>query len=139
MELQCEALWHQWQQHCNLLPNSAIDRLEEATTKINADKGQVVVTDTHYLGDAQWDYCLDMARLAGMYDYPNTAERIEEYIRMNQALYDYTSQARKSILPGGPDTYRRLIFHRDDSQQKFDVVDPLTAVSSSSTSTTTTT
>lgn len=88
-----------------------------------ANKGRVV--DTHYLGDAQWDYCRDMARLAGLYDNPETAKSTEAYICMNKALYDYAGQSRKSLLPGGPDTYRSLVFTRHPSQQKFDVVDPL--------------
>ncbi|KAG7361049.1 dimethylaniline monooxygenase [Nitzschia inconspicua] len=124
MEFQSEAVWAQWQK-CTL-PNVE-ERLREARADANsggaANKGRVV--DTHFLGDAQWDYCREMARFAGLYDSKKTAESTEAYIRMNRALYDYAGQARKSVLPGGPDTYRSLIFTRDQSQTKFDVVDPL--------------
>jgi hypothetical protein len=61
MELQAEAVWAQWQ-HCTKLP-STDERLQTAMD--DANNGRRVV-DTHYLGDAQWDYCRDMARLAGL-------------------------------------------------------------------------
>ena len=81
------------------------------------------VQDTHFLGDQQWDCCREMARFAGHNDNSESAKSIEAYISMNKALYDYAGKARKSS--GGPDPYRSLVFERDSSQQKFDVVDPL--------------
>lgn len=124
MEFQSEAALAQWQR-CTL--PDVTERLQQAEIDANsggaAQKGRVV--DTHFLGDAQWDYCRDMAKLAGLYDRKESADATEAYIRMNKALYDYAGQARKSLLPGGPDTYRSLIFTRDPSQQQFDVVDPI--------------
>jgi hypothetical protein len=76
------------------------------------------VQDTHFLGDLQWDYCREMAKLAGLYN-----DELESYIAMNKALYDYAGKTRKGALPGGPDSYRNLVFRRDPSNRKFDVVD----------------
>jgi hypothetical protein len=125
MEFQCEAAWAQWQ-HCDKLPDLE-ERLSEA--QIDAESGgagtQGRVQDTHFLGDQQWDYCREMARFAGHNDHPETATSVEAYISMNKALYDYAGMARKVLPPGGPDTYRSLVFQRDPSQQRFDVADPL--------------
>jgi hypothetical protein len=135
MELQAEAVWAQWQ-HCTLLPSTG-ERLQAAMDEAHNERR---VVDTHYLGDAQWDYCRDMARLAGLYyDDTTTASNcgdttaeasIEAYIRMNKAIYDYIGRYRKSLLPGGPDSYRSLIITRYPSQDKFEVT---TSMNSSST------
>jgi hypothetical protein len=132
MELQAEAVWTQWQ-NCTLLPD-AKERLRDAIDNANSS-GTVElgirrrVVDTHYLGDAQWDYCREMVQLAGL-DHNTTTTCVEPaaevsteaYIRMNKALYDYVGRYRKSLLPGGPDLYRSLIFTRYPTQDKFEVM-----------------
>jgi hypothetical protein len=131
MEFQAEAVWAQWQ-HCTMLPD-VDQRLQEAMEDAGGGTAQQRrrVVDTHYLGDAQWDYCRDMARLAGLYHDTTsstsaalpvaTEVSTEAYIRMNKALYDYVGRYRKSLLPGGPDLYRNLIFTRYPTQDKFEV------------------
>jgi hypothetical protein len=136
MELQSEAVWAQWQRieqngetpnQQFTLPNQS-ERMASALADAESGgpKANGRVQDTHFLGDYQWDYCRDMAKFAGLYDDAQTAEEIEAYIAMNQALYDYAGKARKELLPGGPDTYRRLKFKRDQAQRRFEVVDPAT-------------
>jgi hypothetical protein len=136
MEFQAEAVWEQWQ-NCTLLPDVE-ERLHKAMEDANsagkANQGRRVV-DTHYLGDAQWNYCREMAQFAGLLDEPLTTHdkttttkqaSTEAYIRVNKALYDYVGRYRKSLLPGGPDVYRDLIFTRFPTQDKFEVmtIDP---------------
>jgi hypothetical protein len=65
-----------------------------------------------------------MAKLAGLCDDEDSAERVGAYISLNQAIYDWAGRARKDAPPGGPDTYRRLIFQRDPMQTKFVCIDP---------------
>jgi hypothetical protein len=74
------------------------------------------VQDTHFLGSFQWDACLKYARFAGICD-----ESLEKYIRTNKAIYDHASKARKSLFPGGIDTYRSYSYVRDDEHESFQV------------------
>ena len=55
----------------------------------------------HYLGEEQWDYCLTLARGAGIDD-----EDIRKYIEVNKQIYDDNS-AHKPAYIGAPDTYRK--------------------------------
>lgn len=75
------------------------------------------VEDTHNLGSYQWDYCRKMAELAGLYDV-----KMENFIATNKAIYDHAGGERKSISPGGPDTYRSTCYARDDKAQSFKVL-----------------
>lgn len=112
-ELQSEAVWEQLN-HFSLpkLP----DRLELAqkdATSGGPNNGRIV--DTHFLGSAQWDYSREMAKLAGIYN-----DTIEQYISTNKEIYDHAGTARKSLFPGGPDTYREIKYTREESSWKVD-------------------
>jgi len=72
------------------------------------------VRDTHFLGSHQWDYCRDIARMAGVYD-----EEVENHITTNQVIYDHAGAQRKGTFPGGPDEYRSLSYTRIDDRQSF--------------------
>jgi hypothetical protein len=135
MELQVEAACAQWMHpqekdregtSMSIAPLSQSSLPDEAQRMADAErdavaggaKGQGRIQDTHFLGDQQWDYCRAMAKLAGLYD-----DETESYLAMNKALYDYAGKARKDMVPGGPDTYRSLVFHRDQPNRRFDVLD----------------
>jgi hypothetical protein len=114
-ELQAEAVLSKLLSH-ELPPRSV--RLKEAEE--DAVRGGPNETgrveDTHYLGAAQWDYERDLAKMAGIYD-----EKMENYIATNKAIYDHASGERRSLFPGGPDTYRSTCYVRDDENQSFQV------------------
>jgi Flavin-binding monooxygenase-like len=65
-----------------VLPNLA-QRLEKAKkAAVSGGEGKPnghVPRDTHYLGNAQWEYCRRMARIAGVYD-----AAVEDYIATNK-------------------------------------------------------
>lgn len=117
MELQAESTWAQWQPHRFQLPPIE-ERLQQAF--VDARKGGAKmngrVQDTHYLGDAQWEYSRQLAKLAGIYN-----DEIEAYITVNKDIYDAAGHARKDLIPGGPDSYRSLIFERNQEKNAFDV------------------
>eukprot|EP00586_Coscinodiscus_wailesii_P021354 CAMPEP_0172507216 /NCGR_PEP_ID=MMETSP1066-20121228/202298_1 /TAXON_ID=671091 /ORGANISM="Coscinodiscus wailesii, Strain CCMP2513" /LENGTH=460 /DNA_ID=CAMNT_0013284689 /DNA_START=204 /DNA_END=1586 /DNA_ORIENTATION=- len=73
------------------------------------------VQDTHYLGGYQWDYCRKMAKMAGLYN-----DDLERYIGTNKAIYDHSGKERKSIFPGGPDSYRYTGYVRDEENVSFE-------------------
>lgn len=128
MELQAEAACAQWMYKKNedetSTPLSLLPDEEERMARAEQDavtggaNAHGRIQDTHVLGDQQWDYCRGMAKLAGLYD-----DELESYLAMNKALYDYAGKSRKELRPGGPDTYRCLVFHRDQPNRRFDVVD----------------
>lgn len=111
-ELQSEAIVAQWtiqnDNHDSRLP-ALSERLQMA--QLDAESGGPKNTprmqDTHFLGDFQWDYCRQMAKLAGLLD-----KDMEAYIETNRALYDHAGAARKSESPGGPDHYRSIRYAR---------------------------
>lgn len=74
-ELQAEAAWAQWQDWSLPLRPQRI-KLAEADAK-SGGEGKVCgrIQDTHYLGDAQWDYNRKLAKLAGIYN-----AEIENYL-----------------------------------------------------------
>jgi hypothetical protein len=78
-ELQSEAILAQ------LLDRTSFPRLEKRMEAANRDaqaggfKETGRVVDTHFLGSGQWDYCRDMAKMAGLY---NT--KMEKYISTNK-------------------------------------------------------
>lgn len=74
------------------------------------------VQDTHFLGSYQWDECLKYARYAGIYD-----ESLKKYIMTNKAIYDHSGEQRKTLFPGGPDSYRYNSYVRDDENETFEV------------------
>lgn len=74
------------------------------------------VQDTHFLGSYQWDECLKYARFAGICD-----ESLKKYIMTNKAIYDHVGEQRKSLFPGGPDSYRYQSYVRDDENESFQV------------------
>jgi thioredoxin reductase len=75
------------------------------------------VQDTHFLGSYQWEECLKYARFAGICD-----ESLKKYIATNKAIYDHSGEERKTLFPGGPDTYRYNSYVRDDENESFRVV-----------------
>jgi hypothetical protein len=79
-ELQAEATWAQWNKTTCVLP-TLDERIEAAAADAVGGGAKVngKIQDTHYLGDAQWDYCRDMAKMAGIYD-----DKMEDYIATNK-------------------------------------------------------
>ncbi len=75
------------------------------------------VTDMHYLGSFQWDYCRRLARISGTYD-----DSTEDYIATNKALYDRSRIERKGMVPGGRDQYRETRFRRLDSKRSYEIL-----------------
>lgn len=80
-ELQVEAVAQEFREFD--LP-SVVERSEAA--KVEAESGGAkksgLPRDTHYLGAAQWDYCRELARTAGLYD-----KRMELYIATNKVSH----------------------------------------------------
>jgi hypothetical protein len=132
-ELQAEAVMSQL--HSFSLPDE-YERIllakKDSLSKGVKAKGRV--QDTHFLGSHQWDYCRKMARLAGIDD-----KNVEAFISTNMVrthrlvcvregckfthsavwekkeIYDHAGKARKSLFPGGPDSYRSIKYKRDGS------------------------
>ena len=108
MELQAEAVCHQWLH--GTLPTFE-ERIACATRDAESggpkDPGRV--QDTHYLGRYQWDYCRRIASLAN-----NLTPELERYILTNKAIYDHSECERKGMIPGGLDTYRSTRYERFD-------------------------
>lgn len=124
-ELQAEAIASQFQKEINIeKPNhvwtlpSLNDRIQaaEADAQGGGPKELKRVQDTHFLGSFQWDACLKCAKFAGICD-----ENLEKYIRTNKAIYDHASKERKSLFPGGIDSYRSNSYVRDDEHESFQV------------------
>mmetsp|Transcript_17341 Transcript_17341/g.29410 ORF Transcript_17341/g.29410 Transcript_17341/m.29410 type:complete len:468 (-) Transcript_17341:882-2285(-) len=105
-ELQVEAIVAQFRK--SILPGL---KEREECASVDAIKGGSKssgnLKDTHYLGAAQWDYCRDLARIAGLYD-----KEMEDYLSVNQAMYDHSEKERKGLTPGGPDPYRETRYWR---------------------------
>lgn len=84
-ELQAAACESQWTGAGKDFPSPS-KMLEEA--ELDARSGGYgkengrVPEDTHYLGAAQWDYCRDMAKLAGIYD-----DQLEDYLQTNKVSF----------------------------------------------------
>ncbi|GMH64763.1 hypothetical protein TL16_g04037 [Triparma laevis f. inornata] len=93
------------------------ERLEAGKTQFESggpgDKNRVV--DTHYVGDYQWEYCREMAKLGKVYN-----EELEGYLLSNKGLYDTAGEERKACAAGGNDTYRRTRFSRDIGANLWD-------------------
>lgn len=80
-ELQAEAVERSWRGDA-ILPPLPERRSHAAAAAMSGGRGKQngrVPDDTHYLGDAQWDYCRDMARYANLLD-----TKVEAYLDMNQ-------------------------------------------------------
>jgi hypothetical protein len=75
------------------------------------------IKDTHYLGKHQWNYCRNMAEISGTYN-----SQMMQYLTMNQAIYEHSTNYRLQSFPGGPDTYRNMRYIRNDQEQKFTVI-----------------
>jgi hypothetical protein len=93
-----------------------------ATAKHNATSGGPAgppgrVTDTHYLGSFQWDYCRRLSRISGTYD-----DSTEDCIATNEALYDRSQREQRGMVPGGRDQYRETRFRRLDSKQSYEIL-----------------
>jgi len=93
-------------------------RMDSAEKDANAGgpKTSGRVQDTHFLGSYQWDESLKYARFAGICD-----EDLEKYIMTNKAIYDHAGGQRKTLFPGGPDSYRYNSYVRDDEKESFQV------------------
>lgn len=77
-ELQAEACLEQWTNMCTL-PNLA-ERMQHAENALGGEgKTNGRVSDTHYLGSKQWDYCRRMAKYGGVYN-----EEVEAFIATNE-------------------------------------------------------
>ena len=96
-ELQSEAVL------ANLLDRESFVPLEERMAAADRDaqaggfKETGRVADTHYLGSGQWDYCRDMAKMAGLYD-----DKMENYIATNKVCFvrlRLCRQADQFMLP----------------------------------------
>ena len=77
-ELQAEAVLANLLNH-QLPPRSVRMAEAERDARRGGPKESGRIEDTHYLGDAQWDYCRDMAKMAGIYD-----TKMENYLATNQ-------------------------------------------------------
>jgi hypothetical protein len=145
-ELQSEAIL------AKLLDRTSFPPLEERMAAANRDaqaggfKKTGCVVDTHFLGSGQWDYCRDMAKMAGLYD-----DKMEKYIATNMVCfahsmtvmssgpihsfsnvsafrsisqktnYDHAMGERALPFPGGPDVFRSTCYIRDEEHQTFHV------------------
>ena len=79
-EFQAEACLNMWQ--TGTFP-SVTARLQAAeAAKGGEGKVNGRIEDTHYLGQAQWDYCTRMAKYAGLYD-----EDMESYLAVNKVSF----------------------------------------------------
>jgi thioredoxin reductase len=63
--------------------------------------------DAHIMGDKQWAYCEEMARLGG-----DDVEKAEQYLRISKDIYDASGLERKACPIGGDDSYRETDFWR---------------------------
>ncbi len=94
------------------------DRLAAASADANSGgPSNTRVQDTHNLGSFQWDFCRRIAKIGGNYD-----EEMEKFIVTNKAIYDRSGKERKSMIPGGEDTYRETRFRRDDENQSYEIL-----------------
>ena len=81
-ELQMEAIVQQLLQgDSNTLLPPLSERLKAAQEDAirGGSKSTGRIKDTHFLGDAQWDYCRDMARMANLYN-----DDMETFIATNK-------------------------------------------------------
>jgi thioredoxin reductase len=69
--------------------------------------------DAHHLGNAQWDYCRRLLRMAGVAD-PDW----ETAISVNEAVYNHVGHKRPHF-PGGADTYRALEYEVDHQRGRW--------------------
>jgi len=88
----------------------------EKDAKSGGPKAPGRVQDTHFLGSYQWDECLKYAKFAGLCN-----ESLQKYILTNKAIYNHSGEQRKSLFPGGFDSYRYNSYIRDDENQSFHV------------------
>ncbi|GKY97061.1 hypothetical protein MPSEU_000664700 [Mayamaea pseudoterrestris] len=109
-ELQAEALLHQWLKQWTLPNKDVVLRLAEeaAVSGGEGKEGGRVPEDTHYLGDAQWEYCRRMAKYADIYE-----DGMEDYLMTNKEVWYHSSAQRKCGFPAGPDDYRETRYSRD--------------------------
>mmetsp|Transcript_20328 Transcript_20328/g.65485 ORF Transcript_20328/g.65485 Transcript_20328/m.65485 type:complete len:507 (+) Transcript_20328:40-1560(+) len=77
--------------------------------------------DAHHLGDAQWDYCKQLVRLAADDDDLATTTTTtnvdlvdgwDRFVDTNRAIYNHVGPRRPAI-PGAPDVYRDLQYEAD--------------------------
>lgn len=83
------------------------------------------VQDTHNLASHQWDFCRKLAKISGEY-----GEEMEKFIATNKAIYDRSGKERKSMIPGGEDSYRETRFRRDDVNQSYEILYSVTETKS---------
>jgi hypothetical protein len=94
------------------------DRLAAASADANSGgPSKTRILDTHSLGSFQWDFCRRIAKIGGNYD-----GEMEKFIATNKAIYDRSGKERKSMIPGGEDTYRETRFRRDDENQSYEIL-----------------
>lgn len=113
-ELQAAAVASQWTGNLrvhNILLPPLVERIAAAERDASSCRR---VVDTHYLGSCQFDYCRNLATIAGLYD-----EAMEDYISTNEAIYDRSGKERKIMEPGGRDSYRETRFRRLDGEQSY--------------------
>eukprot|EP00521_Asterionellopsis_glacialis_P011490 CAMPEP_0195303238 /NCGR_PEP_ID=MMETSP0707-20130614/32454_1 /TAXON_ID=33640 /ORGANISM="Asterionellopsis glacialis, Strain CCMP134" /LENGTH=476 /DNA_ID=CAMNT_0040366725 /DNA_START=164 /DNA_END=1590 /DNA_ORIENTATION=- len=115
-ELQMEAIVAQYKGARNL--PSKEERLAAAEKDANSGgpKPPGRIQNTHFLGGFQWDYFRTLAKMANLYD-----DQMESFIATNKAIYDHAGKERKTLFPGGPDTYRYNCYIRKDEDQSFEV------------------
>jgi len=130
-ELQAEACYNVWNTKGVANLPGPLERHEAAQCDaVSGGQGKPSGTgrieDTHYLGNAQWDYCREMAILAGNYD-----ESLEQYLTINKEIYDHAGSRRKGF-PGGPDLYRGIRYDRNHEAQSWRVLDKVSIINSQS-------
>jgi hypothetical protein len=98
------------------LPSTS-ERMALAERDANAGGPTGRITDTHYLGSHQWEYCRSLSRMSGRYD-----DGTEDYICTNEAIYECSKMEREGMVPGGEDLYRETRFRRLDDERSYDVL-----------------
>jgi len=113
-ELQAEAIVSQLLNK-SLPPRNVRMSSAEKDANSGGPKNPGRIQDTHFLGSFQWDECLKYAKYAGI----DEQEELQKYISTSKAIYDHAGKERKSLFPGGPDTYRYNSYVRDDNKSTF--------------------
>ena len=118
-EIQASAVVSKTRQQIKGIPLPCLsDRLGAASeAATSGGPNGTRVQDTHNLGSHQWEFCRKLAKISGDYD-----DDMEKFIATNKAIYERSGNERKSMIPGGEDTYRETRFRRDEENQSYKIL-----------------